>query len=140
MYSIEYHSSIRKDLKRLDKPAVLFLKQEVLPVIANNPYNGQLLHGEFRHYRKYVFSFNRVSYRIAYEIMQNDTVVLLILVGTRENFYKELKRRVKFFSPRAALLLLIIFTASLLFTLAPGVARGQDFSRYFICSLHCSIW
>ncbi|HCA67008.1 MAG TPA: hypothetical protein DEP11_02005, partial [Candidatus Jacksonbacteria bacterium] len=96
MYSIEYHSSIRKDLKRLDKPAVLFLKQKVLPLIVDNPYQGQLLHGEFRQYRKYVFNFNKVSYRIAYEIMQNNTVVLLILVGTRENFYKELKRRVKF--------------------------------------------
>ena len=122
MYSIEYHSSIRKDLKRLDKPAVLFLKQKVLPLIVDNPYQGQLLHGEFRQYRKYVFNFNKVSYRIAYEIMQNNTVVLLILVGTRENFYKELKRRVKFSFPRPALIVLAL--ALSIHLRAPGVGWG----------------
>lgn len=95
MYQIEYYSSVKKDLKKLDRPVLIFLKNEIFPGIKENPYQGKLLHGEFYGLRKYVFSFKGVAYRIAYEIKQDRKVVLLILVSTRENFYKELRRRIR---------------------------------------------
>lgn len=96
MYQIEYYSSIKKDFKKLDRPALVFLKNRIFPCIENDPYQGELLHGEFHGLRKkYVFNFKGVAYRMAYEIKQDRRVVLLILVSTRENFYKELRRRIR---------------------------------------------
>lgn len=95
MYTVEYASGIKKDFKKLDRPVLLFLKQSIIQTIAINPYQGEILHGDLRRYRKYAFTFGGVAYRIAYEIKQDRTVVLLILVSTRENFYKELKRRIR---------------------------------------------
>mgnify|MGYP001583641950 FL=1 len=117
MFQIEYHSAIKKDFKKLDKSALFFLKTNVIPNIAHNPYQYLLLRGEFRLLRKYKFTYNGVAYRIAYEI-KGEKVVLLILVSTRENFYKELKKRAKPRRRILAFLLFLIFTASLIFAAA----------------------
>ena len=95
MFIVEYYEAIKKDFKKLDKQVLIFLKQEVIPKIAYDPYQYPALQGEFQSYRKFRFTCHGVSYRIAYEIKSDRKVVLLILVSTRENFYQVLKRRIR---------------------------------------------
>jgi len=41
--------------------------------------------------------YNRTNYELAYRIskLENGDMVVIIMAGTRENFYKELKRYLK---------------------------------------------
>ncbi len=105
MYLIIQTPAIKKDLKKLDKQVLLALKTVHFSALSRDPYIGELLKGQYRKFRKYKFSFNGVAYRVAYEIREDELIVLIISVGPRENFYKELKRRVKF--ARASTLLLL---------------------------------
>ena len=73
---------------------MLALYDTHLPLLAENPHIGERLKGEYR-YHRYKFTQRGVSYRIVYDIKSAELVIILILIGTRENFYKELKRRVR---------------------------------------------
>ncbi|WP_099951108.1 type II toxin-antitoxin system RelE/ParE family toxin [Ezakiella peruensis] len=40
--------------------------------------------------------YNKTNYEICYQVIQKeDTTILIVMIGTRENFYKELKRYIK---------------------------------------------
>ena len=94
MYSIIYRPSVKKDLKRLDRPVLLVLYDTHLPLLKENPFIGERLKGKYRLYYRYKFTHQGVGYRMVYDIKTKELVIILILVGTRENFYKELKRRI----------------------------------------------
>jgi len=54
---------------------------------------GQAKRGDLAGVYCYDLRYESVSYEIAYRVVQADrTVVVVILAGTRENFYEELKR------------------------------------------------
>jgi mRNA-degrading endonuclease RelE of RelBE toxin-antitoxin system len=39
--------------------------------------------------------YHKTNYEIAYRIYEDEGLIVIILVGTRENFYDELKRYIK---------------------------------------------
>lgn len=94
MFKVFYNSGFERDIKKLDKKTILVIKDEI-EKIAKSPYDGQFLHGEFRKYRKCKVKYKNVSYRIFYQIYSKDRKINLILVNTRENIYKELKKRIR---------------------------------------------
>ncbi len=124
MYSIKLSTSAKKDLRKLPSRVQEEIKYIHTQRIQDGQY-GIRLKGELKRYWKYAFQYKGVAYRIAYEIKQDVLLIIIIIIGTRENFYKELKRRVKFFSPRLALFVLAL--ALFVSALAPGAARGQVF-------------
>jgi mRNA-degrading endonuclease RelE of RelBE toxin-antitoxin system len=81
-----------RDVKRLPIVAREELRAEYLPVLSANPRSGKMLHGPLRGYFSYDFRSAGVSYRIAYELISGDIVILMI--DTRDNFYKKFSRRV----------------------------------------------
>ncbi|MEW6607008.1 MAG: type II toxin-antitoxin system mRNA interferase toxin, RelE/StbE family [bacterium] len=95
MYHIEISSSVKKDLKKLSFEVREKIINEILPFLALDPYEGEILQGEFRRFWRFKFKHKKTEYRIVYEIFEEELIVLLIIIGTRENFYKKLKRRVK---------------------------------------------
>jgi len=48
----------------------------------------------FKGLESYHFKSGTVEYRIIYEIYQNEHIVIVLLIGKRENLYSKLKRRV----------------------------------------------
>ena len=93
MYKIEISNAVKKDIKNL--PRNIQKKIDgVFILLSSTPEIGDTLTGEFRDYLSYHFKVSNVEYRIIYKIYKNELVVLIILVGTRENIYKQLKRRV----------------------------------------------
>ena len=61
-----------------------------------DPYIGIQKVGDLRGIYGYDVKYENVNYEIAYRIYEeNGQFVVVILAGTRENFYKELKRLIK---------------------------------------------
>lgn len=73
-------------IKKADKKLKAKIKEEVLN-ISNNPKIGAQLSGKLKNLRSHHFRFIRTQYRIAYTIKNN---LLIIVIGTRENFYRDL--------------------------------------------------
>lgn len=96
MYSIQLSTSAKKDLKRLPAQVQDEIRHIHSHKIKDAPYqNGIKLTGGLKQYWKYVFRYKGASYRIAYEIKREVLLIVIILIGARENFYKQLKRRIK---------------------------------------------
>jgi len=94
-YTEEFHPKFRSDLKSIDKSVIREIKEIHLDNILKNPLSNPTLKGKLSHIRSYHFSKNSVSYRIAYEIIEENKVIFHYMVAKRENFYKKLESRVR---------------------------------------------
>ncbi|MEK9165307.1 MAG: type II toxin-antitoxin system RelE/ParE family toxin, partial [Patescibacteria group bacterium] len=91
MYQIIFTPRARKDLTKAPLGVQNFIKNTVIAELSADPYKyGIRLHGIFRDYWKYPFTDKGTHYRLVYKIDKNKLLVFLIIIGTRENFYKEL--------------------------------------------------
>lgn len=74
-----------KPLKEAYKTALLKLKK--------NPYIGQPKRGDLAGIYGYDVKYKSVNYEIAYTVSEvNGKKIVVLLAGTRENFYEQLKR------------------------------------------------
>lgn len=62
--------------------------------ILMNPLSGSQLKGDLKEFRSYDFKFQQVSLRFCYAYNEYDDHVIFVYLGTRENFYREVKRYV----------------------------------------------
>lgn len=92
MFQVIVPKSVIKEIKKLGKPVAQKVKKAIGD-IAENPYHGEPLKGDLADLRKWVIKDQGIQYRIAYEIYEDRVEIKIIRVGTRENFYEELKRR-----------------------------------------------
>ena len=77
-----------KPLKNAYKTALLKLKE--------NPYIGQPKRGDLAGIYGFDVKYKGINYEIAYTISEvNGKKVVVLLAGTRENFYEQLKRYIK---------------------------------------------
>lgn len=90
-YTVFTTPSGHRSLRKLSKSAQRHVIQEARK-LADEPFIGQQLHGEFRQLRSLHTRFRSTDYRIAYEVHSDQQEVAVHYVGSRENFYKELKR------------------------------------------------
>jgi len=89
----KFHPKIKHDLKALDKSVVNSIKTIHLDKILKDPYSNDRLKGKLSALYSYHFSQNSVAYRIAYKI-ENDTIIFYYMMSKRENFYKNLQKRI----------------------------------------------
>lgn len=94
-YQVAVRRIARKYLRKLKTDT---LRQKFLDVIYNDialaPQNGISKYGDLRHIYSWKLMDNGTEYRLAYEIMEANTIDI-VLIGTRENFYKQLKKYLK---------------------------------------------
>ena len=88
-----------KFLKKLKDKKLKSLYKEAIDAILEDPTIGEEKSGDLKGIRGYDIYHNRINYELAYtvEYIQADgkddpDVVVVIMAGTRENFYDELKR------------------------------------------------
>lgn len=91
-----------KYLKKLKDKRLKKLFQEAIDEIMQNPTIADEKVGDLRGIRSYDIYYNRINYELAYTleyIKKEDSgevdIVVVIMAGTRENFYEELKRYLK---------------------------------------------
>jgi len=94
MYNFFVINSCKKDFKKLSCEAQLFIRHSIFPILLKNPLAGEKLKGrEFKSLYKFGIRFKAVDYRIIYQIKNNELIIIFIMIASRENFYKKLKRR-----------------------------------------------
>lgn len=93
MYDIKITLAVKKDLNKLDKPIRRVLREEHLPRIQANPEIGEPLLYTFKGLWSYYFSHGGVGYRIVYEMDHPQQIVIVMLIGSRERLYEQLRRR-----------------------------------------------
>lgn len=94
MYNLIIPGAVKKDLKKLPEELQKIIAKEHLPSIQSNPHQGKFLKGEFGKFWKYVLFHKNTEYRIVYKITETNKLVIMIMIGSRENFYERLKRRI----------------------------------------------
>ena len=81
-WSVRIKRSALKDLSRITKSERLRLVAAI-DELAQNPYRGSALKGELTGLRRIRIG----SYRVIYEIRENDVVVLVVSAGHRRDVY-----------------------------------------------------
>ncbi len=83
-------------LKKLKEKALKDAFQREIDAVRNDPSIGEAKTGDLTGvYCRDIF-YNRTNYELAYTVIEKEhETVVVILAGTRENFYTELKRYMK---------------------------------------------
>jgi mRNA interferase RelE/StbE len=93
MYEIQFSLTAQKYFRKLREKKLKNLFYEAIHKISENPYIGTQKRGDLATVYGYDIYYNRVNYEIAYLISEiKAKIVVILLAGTRGNFYEELKR------------------------------------------------
>ena len=86
--------SASRYFKKLKDKKLKELFKKSIDKICENPYSGQLKKGDLSGIYGYDFYYQGTNYEIAYVIEKagNEEIIVIILAGTRENFYEQLKK------------------------------------------------
>ena len=106
-------AKLTKDNLRILPPAAKYIKkikdrklknmfQEAIDAILENPFIVEEKTGDLKGIRSYDIYHNKTNYELAYTIeyvqienTDETEMIVVIMAGTRENFYDELKRYLK---------------------------------------------
>ena len=83
----------RKYFKKLKDKSLIAAYSSSLEQISRVPYQGEAKVGDLAGIYCMDVYHDKINYEIAYRIIESgEQTIILILAGTRENFYQELKR------------------------------------------------
>jgi hypothetical protein len=83
-----YKSPFKKFVKKQARPLQLSIEDEVERVI-ENPATGEAKKGDLQSFRVRKFRFKKQKLLLAYRT--SETEIIFYMVGTHENFYRDLK-------------------------------------------------
>ena len=96
MYEIQFSAVAQKYFKKLRDKKLKNVFYEALHKISENPYIGAQKSGDLTTVYGYDVRYNGVNYELAYLVSEIEgKMIVILLAGTRENFYEELKRMYK---------------------------------------------
>lgn len=96
MYEIQFLPQAAKYIKKLKDKHLRKAFQDALEDISKNPFAGDEKTGDLTGVYGWDVYYARTNYEIAYRIYTvNEQLVVVVLAGTRENFYEQLKRYIK---------------------------------------------
>lgn len=96
MYEILFSSAAERFFKKIKEKQLKQAYKDALNKISTNPYTGDLKSGDLAGIYGYDVKYKGINYEIAYTINEVDgKKVVVLLAGTRENFYKQLKTYIK---------------------------------------------
>jgi mRNA-degrading endonuclease RelE of RelBE toxin-antitoxin system len=97
MLPIDFSPHAKKYLKKIKDENLKKLFKEAIELIRDNPSIGEVKIGDLDGIYGYDIRYNNVSYEIAYIIEegQQGEVLVVVMAGTRENFYDTLKKYMK---------------------------------------------
>ena len=82
-----------KFLKKLKDKKLKSLYQEAVDMICENHLIGEEKKGDLSGVYGYDIYYNKANYELAYTVEYiEDKVIVMIMAGTRENFYEQLKQ------------------------------------------------
>ena len=96
MYEVKYSKAAERYFKKLIDKNLRGKFKSAIDAIGDNPYIGTQKVGDLKGLYGYDVKHVGVSYEIAYHIYEEENqYVVVVLAGTKENFYDDLKRLIK---------------------------------------------
>lgn len=96
MTEVRFLPPAAKFLKKMKDKNLKSLYQEAIDKIREDHTIGQEKTGDLSGIYGYDIYYNKTNYELAYRIEYTDNkIIVVIMAGTRENFYDELKRYMK---------------------------------------------
>lgn len=94
MLPVVYTSIAEKYFKKLKDKQLKLAYREAIENIRANPSIGDSKTGDLSGIYSLDINHKGINYELAYRIskLENGEIIVVIMAGTRENFYKELKR------------------------------------------------
>lgn len=96
MYEVVFTAAAKSYFKKLkEKPLKQAFRNAIL-LIVQDPYQGEPKRGDLAGIYGYDVYYAKTNYEIAYRVVEkNSEKIIIVLAGTRENFYQGLKRYLK---------------------------------------------
>jgi len=82
-FRLQFQKSAQKELEEVPNDFRVKIRN-TLDVVVLNPYKGKKLHGDYEGY----YSVRAWPYRIIYEILEFEVVILVIKIGHRKDVYR----------------------------------------------------
>lgn len=97
MNKIIYYPPAKKYLKKIKEKGLKEKYYYAIKEIEADYTVGTMKTGDLLGIYGYDIYYNSINYEIAYKVeeLEDGTTVIIIMAGTRENFYNELKRYLK---------------------------------------------
>ena len=93
MYELRFLKAAERYFKKIREMGLQEAFRAALQKIAVDPMIGEQKKGDLAGIWCYDVFHNKTNYEIAYRMYEEDELlVVIIMAGTRENFYEELKR------------------------------------------------
>jgi mRNA-degrading endonuclease RelE of RelBE toxin-antitoxin system len=79
-------------IKKIREKTLKELFKKAIDDILGDPNIGSVKTGDLKGIRSVDIYYNKTNYELAYRVVRTEaTVVVILLAGTRENFYQQLK-------------------------------------------------
>lgn len=89
-------STCSKISEKLKDKKLKSLYKEAIEMICEDYSIGEEKTGNLTGMYDYDIYYNKTNYELAYRVRQlDDLIIIIIMAGTRENFYEELKRYIR---------------------------------------------
>lgn len=96
MTEVRFLPPAAKFLKKLKDKKLKLLYQEAIDKIREDHTVGEAKSGDLSGIFGYDIFYNETNYELAYRVEYfENKMIIVIMAGTRENFYNELKRYIK---------------------------------------------
>lgn len=93
MYKLVLSKASQKFIKKISDKGLKNKIKEGLDRIKEDYTVGNRKTGDLKGFWSLDVYYNKTNYEICYELIENEgKIILVVMIGTRENFYKELKR------------------------------------------------
>ena len=93
MTEVRFLPPAAKYIKKLKDKKLKKLFQQAVDRISEDYRVGEEKTGDLSGIYGYDIYYNRTNYELAYRVeFLNDQIIIIIMAGTRENFYEQLKR------------------------------------------------
>ena len=94
MLPVVFFPGVEKYFKKLKDRALANVFKEAVIRIRKNPEIGEAKKGDLAGIFCLDIHYSKTNYELAYRLvrLEDGQVIVIIMAGTRENFYKELKR------------------------------------------------
>ncbi|MBQ3428019.1 MAG: type II toxin-antitoxin system RelE/ParE family toxin [Clostridia bacterium] len=96
MTEVRFMPPAAKYLKKIKDKKLKGLFQDAIDKIREDYTVGEAKTGDLSGIFGYDIYYNKTNYELAYTVeYENDKIIVVIMAGTRENFYDQLKRYMK---------------------------------------------
>lgn len=96
MTEVRFLPPAAKFIKKINDKKLKTLYQEAVDQICENHLVGEAKTGDLSGVYGYDIYYNKTNYELAYTVeYTEEKIIVVIMAGTRENFYDELKQYMK---------------------------------------------